>query len=93
MKHKKISTIWLITGACFLVAIIAWSLSGSKEKETINFTTEPVSLGNIRNSITATGEFDGEEPFTVTFAYNEHNSILWTENGESTVMDYSYRTD
>lgn len=55
MKHKKISTIWLITGACFLVAIIAWSLSGSKEKETINFTTEPVSLGNIRNSITATG--------------------------------------
>lgn len=55
MKHKKISTIWLITGACFLVAIIAWALSGSKEKETINFTTESVSLGNIRNSITATG--------------------------------------
>ena len=55
MKHKKISTVWIIVGACFLVAIVAWLLSGNKEEETINFTTETVSLGNIRNSITATG--------------------------------------
>lgn len=55
MKHKKISTVWIIVGACFLVAIVAWLLSGNKEEETINFTTETVKLGNIRNSITATG--------------------------------------
>lgn len=55
MKHKKISTVWIIVGACFLVAIVAWLLSGNKEEETINFTTETVSLGNIRNSITASG--------------------------------------
>ena len=55
MKHKKISTVWIIVVACFLVAIVAWLLSGNKEEETINFTTETVSLGNIRNSITATG--------------------------------------
>lgn len=55
MKHKKISTVWIIVGACFLVAIVAWLLSGNKEEETINLTTETVSLGNIRNSITATG--------------------------------------
>ena len=45
------------------------------------------------DSITATGEFDGEDPFTVTFAYDEHNNIVWKEQGETTVMDYSYRTD
>ena len=45
------------------------------------------------DSLTATGEFEGEEPFTVTFSYDEHKNILWTENGESTVMEYSYRTD
>ena len=45
------------------------------------------------DSLTATGEFDDEEPFTVTFTYDEHNNVVWTENGESTVMEYSYRTD
>ena len=45
------------------------------------------------DSITATGGFEGEEPFTVTFAYDDRNNIVWTENGENTVMDYSYRTE
>ncbi len=39
------------------------------------------------NTVTAIGEFEGEEPFTVTFSYNEDNSVVWTENGESTVME------
>lgn len=45
------------------------------------------------NSITAMGEFEGEDPFTVTFTYDENNNVVWNENGESTVLEYSYRTD
>ena len=51
------------------------------------------SYDTATDSLTATGEFDDEEPFTVTFTYDEHNNVVWTENGESTVMEYSYRTD
>ena len=29
----------------------------------------------------------------MTFSYDEHNRVVWTENGESTVMEYSMRTD
>jgi len=45
------------------------------------------------NTVTAIGEFEGEEPFTVTFSYDEKGQILWNENGESTVMELSYQTD
>ena len=45
------------------------------------------------DSLTATGEFDNEDPFTVTFAYDEHKNVVWKENGETTVMEYCYRTD
>ena len=45
------------------------------------------------DTLTAEGFFDPDEPFTVTFSYDENNNIVWTENGESTVLDYSYLTD
>ena len=45
------------------------------------------------DTVTAEGFFDPDEPFTVVFSYNAENYVVWTENGESTVMDYSYRTD
>ena len=45
------------------------------------------------DSITAEGEFDGEDPMTVTFSYDDKNNVVWTENGESTVLEYSYLTD
>lgn len=45
------------------------------------------------NTVTASGEFEGEDPFTVTFSFDEKGSILWNENGESTVMEYSFLTD
>ena len=45
------------------------------------------------NTVTAIGEFEGEEPFTVTFSYDEKGQIRWNENGESTVMELSYQTD
>ena len=45
------------------------------------------------DTVTARGEFDGEEPFTVTFSYDKNRNVVWTENGESTVLDYSYIID
>ena len=39
------------------------------------------------DTVTATGEFDGEEPMTIVFSYNEENGVVWTENGESTVLE------
>ena len=45
------------------------------------------------DTITAEGFFDPDAPFTVTFSYNENNEVVWTENGESTVLEYSYRTE
>ncbi len=45
------------------------------------------------DTLTAYGEFEGEDPITVTFSYDEHNNVVWTENGESTVLEYSYLTD
>ena len=45
------------------------------------------------DTVTATGEFEGEDPITVIFSWDENGNLLWTENGESTVMDYSYLTD
>ncbi len=41
------------------------------------------------DTITAEGFFDPDAPFTVTFSYDEKNNVVWTENGESTVLEYS----
>ena len=45
------------------------------------------------DTLTASGGFDNEEPFTVTFSFDENGNIVWTENGESAVLEYSYQTD
>ena len=45
------------------------------------------------DTITAEGEFEGEDPMVITFSYDENNNVVWTENGESTSMEYSYLTD
>ncbi len=45
------------------------------------------------DTVSATGEFEGEEPFSVTFSHDENGNVVWTENGESTVLEYSYLTD
>lgn len=45
------------------------------------------------DTVTAEGEFEGEDPLTVTFSYNDQNDVVWTENGKSTVMEYSYLVD
>ena len=45
------------------------------------------------DTLTAEGFFDPDEPFTVTFSYDATNNVVWTQDGESTVLDYSYYTD
>lgn len=45
------------------------------------------------DTLTAYGEFNDEEPFTVTFSYDGENNVVWTEDGVSTVLEYSYRVD
>ena len=45
------------------------------------------------DTLTARGEFEGEDPIEIVFSYNEHNYVVWTENGESTVLEFSYRID
>lgn len=45
------------------------------------------------DTVTATGSFDPDKPLTVVFSYDAERYVVWTENGESTVMRYSYRVD
>lgn len=45
------------------------------------------------DTVTAEGYFDPDESFTVTFSYDEHNNVVWTQDGESTTMEYSYNVD
>ena len=45
------------------------------------------------DTVSATGEFEGEAPFDVTFSHDEHGSVVWTEDGESTVLEFSTLTD
>lgn len=58
MKPKKISTIWILVGGCFAIAVAAWLLSGNKKDEQVSFVTEEVAPANIQNSITATGSVE-----------------------------------
>jgi hypothetical protein len=47
----------------------------------------------VAGTVTAEGEFEGEDPIKVTFSYNDQNDMVWTENGKSTVMEYSFLVD
>ena len=47
----------------------------------------------VTDTVSATGEFEGENPFTVTFSHDENRDVVWTENGESTVLVLSLLTD
>ena len=45
------------------------------------------------DTVQASGSFGDGEEFTVTFSYDENRNVVWSENGESTVLEYSYFTD
>lgn len=65
MKPKKISTIWILVGGCFAIAVVAWLLSGNKKDEQVSFVTEAVAPANIQNSITATGSVEPVDTVSV----------------------------
>ena len=44
------------------------------------------------DTLTVDGYFDPDVPFTVTFSFTDEG-LVWTENGESTVLEYSYNVD
>ena len=44
------------------------------------------------DTLTVEDFFDPEDPFTVTFSYTDEG-LVWTENGESTVLEYSCYTE
>lgn len=56
MKNKKL--IYSICAIALLVLIGFWLFGGSKKSKTISFVTEKVDMGNISNSITATGTIE-----------------------------------
>ena len=65
MNPKKISTIWILVGGCFAIAVVAWLLSGNKKDEQVSFVTEEVAPANIQNSITATGSVEPVDTVSV----------------------------
>lgn len=65
MKPRKISTIWILVGGCFAIAVVAWLLSDNKKDEQVSFVTEAVAPANIQNSITATGSVEPVDTVSV----------------------------
>ncbi len=81
---KKISKVWVAVGVIIVIAVAAWLLSGNKEKEEVNFTTEKVAPVTIQNSITATGTIEPVTSITVgtqvsgivSKLYVDYNSVV-----------------
>ena len=42
------------------------------------------------DAITAEGFFDPDKPVTVIFSHDEEGNVVWTENEESTVLEYCF---
>lgn len=84
MKTKKISSVWIIVGVVVALAVVAWLLSGNKNEETVNFTTETVAPANIENYVTATGSIEAVQTVTVgtqvsgivSKLYVDYNSVV-----------------
>lgn len=65
MKARKISKVWYLVAALFVVAVAAWLLSGGKKEETVNFSFATVGPAKIQNSVTATGTIEPVTSVTV----------------------------
>lgn len=84
IKSKKISKVWLIVIALFVVAIAAFFLTRKDTTETISFKTEKVGKANIQNSVTATGTIEPVTKVTVgtqvsgivSKLYVDYNSVV-----------------
>jgi HlyD family secretion protein len=81
MKNKWT---WMAVGAIALIAIVIWALLGGKKEEKIAYETAIVEIGNIQNSITATGTIEPVTSVTVgtqvsgivSKLYVDYNSIV-----------------
>jgi HlyD family secretion protein len=81
MKNKWT---WMAVGAIALIAIVIWALLGGKKEEKIAYETAIVEMGNIQNSITATGTIEPVTSVTVgtqvsgivSKLYVDYNSIV-----------------
>ena len=81
MKNKKL---WIGIGTIVIIAIAFWMLSGGKKEEKIEFETAVVEVGNIQNSITATGTIEPVTSVTVgtqvsgivSKLYVDYNSVV-----------------
>ena len=65
MNTKHFSKVWIAMIVVVILAIVAWLLSGGKEKEDINFKQEKVGTHTLQNSITATGTIEAVTSVTV----------------------------
>ncbi len=74
----------MAVGAIALIAIVIWVLLGGKKEEKIAYETAIVEIGNIQNSITATGTIEPVTSVTVgtqvsgivSKLYVDYNSIV-----------------
>lgn len=74
----------MAVGAIALIAIVIWALLGGKKEEKITYETAIVEMGNIQNSITATGTIEPVTSVTVgtqvsgivSKLYVDYNSIV-----------------
>ena len=84
MNTKHFSKVWIAMIVVVILAIVAWLLSGGKEKEDINFKQEKVGTHTLQNSITATGTIEAVTCVTVgtqvsgivNKLYVDYNSVV-----------------
>ncbi len=84
MKKKIFSKVWIAMIAVVVIAVAAWLLSGSKEKEQISFKQEKAAAHTLQTSITATGTIEAVTSVTVgtqvsgivNKLYVDYNSVV-----------------
>ena len=89
MNTKHFSKVWIAMIVVVILAIVAWLLSGGKEKEDINFKQEKVATHTLQNSITATGTIEAVTSVTVgtqvsgivNKLYVDYNSVVKMAQG------------
>lgn len=84
MNKKHLSKVWIAMVVVVVIAVVAWLLSGNKEKEQISFKQEKVAEHTLQNSITATGTIEAVTSVTVgtqvsgivNKLYVDYNSVV-----------------
>ncbi len=67
-----------------------------KRDENGSITDDAILKGTYdpeTDTLTVSGCFNDGEVFDVTFSYDDDHHVVWTQDGVSTVLEYSYFTD